>query len=238
MKHCPECNASFPDTDQFCELDGTTLVADYSNGNSEVAVPPADWEPQTGNQPGVRAVGYQVSRAGAFQQDWKILAIVAIAGVAISLVLFIVYQRMTREVPGQGSTESASNQAVTQQQIPLLTLRPSPSVSASPSPEASPSPSAMPSPVVQAESARVALSSRPVSTGGDEKTRRGQVTIRLTNGTSIEADEVWETGEGIWYRRRGVVTFLEREQVKAIERPLPGASSPTVTPILSPTASP
>jgi hypothetical protein len=238
MKHCPECNASFPDTDQFCELDGTTLVADYSDRNPEVAVPPADWSPQMGNQPGLGAVGHQVSRDGPFQQDWKILAIVAIAGVAISLVLFVVYQRMTREVPGQSSTEPASNEALTQQQIPLLTLRPSPLVSASPSPEASPSPSAMPSPVVQAESARVALSSSPVSTGGYEKTRRGQVTIRLNNGTSIEADEVWETGEGIWYRRRGVVTFLERQQVKAIERPLPGASSPTVTPISSPTASP
>ena len=154
MKHCPECNASFPDTDQFCELDGTTLVADYSNRNPEVAVPPADWSPQTGNQPGLGAVGYQVSRDGPFQQDWKILAIVAIAGVAISLVLFVVYQRMAREVPGQSSTEPASNEALTQQQIPLLTLRPSPLVSASPSPEASPSPSAMPSPVVQAESAK------------------------------------------------------------------------------------
>jgi len=95
----------------------------------------------------------------------------------------------------------------------------------------------MPSPAVQAESARVALSSSPVSTGGDEKTRRGQVTIRLTNGTTIEADEVWETGEGIWYRRRGVVTLLERDQVKAIEKPSP-ASSASTTPATSPSASP
>jgi len=95
----------------------------------------------------------------------------------------------------------------------------------------------MPSPAVQAESARVALSSNPVSTGGDEKTRRGQVTIRLTNGTTIEADEVWETGEGIWYRRRGVVTLLERDQVKAIEKPSP-ASSASTTPATSPSASP
>jgi hypothetical protein len=125
-----------------------------------------------------------------------------------------------------------------QQQIPLLPLRPSPSVSASPSPEPSPSPSVMPSPAVQAESERVALSSSPVSTGGDEKTRRGPITIQLTNGTTVEADEVWETGEGIWYRRRGVVTLLERDQVKAIQKPSPAASSPAVTPTLSPTASP
>jgi hypothetical protein len=81
-----------------------------------------------------------------------------------------------------------------------------------------------------------------VSTSGDEKTRRGQVTIRLTNGTSVEADEAWETGEGIWYRRRGVVTLLERDQVKAIERAIEKAPSPAssaaATPTSSPTASP
>jgi hypothetical protein len=58
----------------------------------------------------------------------------------------------------------------------------------------------------------------------------------LTNDTTVEADEVWETGEGIWYRRRGVVTLLERDQVKAIERaiekpsPVASPASPTATP--------
>jgi hypothetical protein len=251
MKHCPECDSSFPDTAQFCELDGTTLVADYSDGNPDVPASPADRGPQTGapgdatslgwqtgSSAGVGAGGYQVSRDGPLRQDWKILTIIVVAGVAISMVLFVVYQQITRQIPGQRSNEPPSNQAVTQQQIPLVPFRPSPSASASPSPEPSPSPSAMPSPAVQAESARVALSSSPLSTGGGEKTRRGQLTIRLTNGTTIEADEAWETGEGIWYRRRGVVTLLERDQVKAIERPSPAASSPAVTPTLSPNASP
>ena len=233
MKRCPECGSSFADTEQFCELDGTTLVADYSDSNPDVSV---DHDPETMSPAGrLGARGYQVSRDGPLRQDWKIFTIIAVAGVAISMVLFVVYQRITREPPTE---EPQSNGAVTQQQIPVLPWRPSPSVSASPSPEPSPSPSATPSPAVQAESARVALSSSPVSTGGDEKTRRGQVTIQLTNGTSVEADEVWETGEGIWYRRRGVVTLLERDQVKAIEKPSPAASSPAVTPTSSPTASP
>lgn len=239
MKRCPECDSSFPDTEQFCELDGTPLVAGYSDDNPDLLVLRADRDPQTGSPTGVmRARGYQVSRDGPLRQDWKILTIMAVAGVALSMVLFVVYQRMTRELPGQGSNEPQSNGAVMQQQIPLLPLRPSPSVSASPSPEPSPSPSVMPSPAVQAESERVALSSSPVSTGGDEKTRRGPITIQLTNGTTVEADEVWETGEGIWYRRRGVVTLLERDQVKAIQKPSPAASSPAVTPTLSPAASP
>jgi hypothetical protein len=235
MKRCPECDSSFPDTDQFCELDGTTLVADYSDSNPDAS---AGWGSQTASPVGLAgAGGYRVSRDGPLREKWTILTFVAVAIVAIGIVLFVVYLRITRETPGQSANESTSNGTVAQQQIPLLPSRPSPSVSPSPSPEPSPSPSVMPSPGVQAESARVAaLSGSPVSTGGDEKTRRGQVTIRLTNDTTVEADEVWETGEGIWYRRRGVVTLLERDQVKAIERaiekPSPAASpaSPTATP--------
>lgn len=241
MKRCPECDSSFPGTDKFCELDGAQLVEDYSDSNPDLLVPPADEGAETGS-PG-RVVGadrYQHSREERPGPNWKILAIVAVAGVAISIVLFIVYQRITSEAPEQSSNES-SNVAVTQQQMPLLPSRPSPFASASPSAEPSPSPSAMPSPIpspgAQADSTRIALSSSPVSTGGDGKTRRGPVTIRLTNGTSVEADEVWETGEGIWYRRRAVVTLLERNQVKAIEKPSP-ASSTSATPASSPSASP
>ena len=237
MKRCPECDSIFDDTDKFCELDGTQLVADYSDSDPDLLVLPADMHPDPGTQPGVIAAGeYQDSREARLRENWKTLAIVAVAGVAIGIILFIVYQRLTREAPEQSSNES-SNETVTQQQTPLLPSPPSPFASASPSAEPSPSPSGMPSPAAQLESPRVALSSSPVSTGGDGKTRRGPVTIRLTNGTSVEAEEVWETGDGIWYRRRGVVTLLERNQVKAIEKPSP-ASSPSATPATSPSASP
>jgi hypothetical protein len=238
MKRCPDCYSSFPDTVQFCDLDGARLVADYSDINPDLSVPREDRGPQTETSGGVGAGGYQIprdSRAGPLRQSSLILSLVAIAGVVLAVVLFIVYQLMTREGPEQSSNQS-SNVAVTQQQIPLLPSRPSPA-SPSPSPTPSPSPSPMPSPATQAESVRGALSSSVVSTGGNEKTRRGPVTIQLTNGTSIEADEVWETREGIWYRRRGVVTLLERDQVKAIEKPSP-ASSASPTPATSPGATP
>ena len=230
MKRCPECYSSFPDTNQFCELDGTTLVAEYSDSDL-VAVDRIEQER--------RAVLASESRNPDPHQYWKTLALVAVA--AVGVMLFFVYHAITREA------ENSSNQPLTnmaaQQQIPLPPSRSVPTASASPSTEPSPSPSATPSPAVQAESARLALSSSSqVSTGENEKVKRGQVTIWLTNGTTIEADEAWETGEGIWYRRRGVVTLLLRDQVKVIERAIEKASpqlvSPTVTPTSSPTASP
>jgi hypothetical protein len=38
----------------------------------------------------------------------------------------------------------------------------------------------------------------------------------LTSGGKIEADEVWRTKDGVWYRRNGMVTLLKRGQVKSI----------------------
>jgi hypothetical protein len=215
------------------------LVAEDLDSNPDLSVPHEEPIPQTGPT----ADEYQLSRyprAARPRQNSQILSLIILAGVvaavAIGLVLFIVYQRMTNEAPGQNSNES-SNVAVKQQENPLLSSRPSPSVSESPSPEPSPSPSPKPSPAAQAESAPAGLSSSQVSTGGNEKTRRGPVTIRLTNGTSVEADEAWETREGIWYRRSGVVTLLERDQVKAIEKPTPTPSA-SATPATSPSATP
>ena len=40
--------------------------------------------------------------------------------------------------------------------------------------------------------------------------------IMLTSGGKIDADEVWRTKDGVWYRRNGIVTLLKRGQVKAI----------------------
>ncbi len=232
MKRCPQCHSSFPDTDQFCELDGTTLVAEYSDINLVAG----DWTEQE-----LRAVLASDARNRRRRQNWQTLALVAVAAVAVGLVLFLVYPRITRKAQ-DSFNEPSTNMAVAQQQMPLPPLRSVPIASASPSAEPSPSPSSMSSPAVQAESARVVLSSNPVSTSGDEKIRRGQVTISLTNGTSVEADEAWETREGIWDRRRGVITLLERGQVKAIERVIEKASSPAssaaATPTSSPTASP
>lgn len=40
--------------------------------------------------------------------------------------------------------------------------------------------------------------------------------ILLTSGGKIDADEVWRTRDGVWYRRAGIVTLLKHNRVKAI----------------------
>jgi len=46
--------------------------------------------------------------------------------------------------------------------------------------------------------------------------RGGNPVIVLTSGGKIEADEVWRTRDGYWYRKNGIVTLLKPGRVKAI----------------------
>ena len=42
--------------------------------------------------------------------------------------------------------------------------------------------------------------------------------LKLVDGTTIDADEVWEDAQGVWYRRGGVTHLVERTRVRAVER--------------------
>jgi hypothetical protein len=64
---------------------------------------------------------------------------------------------------------------------------------------------------------RERLRSSPVSAGAPDPRSRS-VILRLTNGATISADEVWQKKEGVWYRQAGMVTFLKRSRVRSIER--------------------
>jgi hypothetical protein len=64
------------------------------------------------------------------------------------------------------------------------------------------------------------LASSPVSAAAPGANSR-TVILRLTNGAIINADEVWERKEGIWYQQAGMVTFISRKRVRSIERLAP-----------------
>src|SRR5262245_56206793 len=95
------------------------------------------------------------------------------------------------------------------------TSPPSPSPSVSPSPSPSPSPKASPSRVA---TSHTTTSVDPVSTSGPGlgKRRGNKPAIVLSSGGKIDADEVWRTRDGVWYRKNGIVTLLKHGRVKAI----------------------
>lgn len=92
-------------------------------------------------------------------------------------------------------------------------LSPPPSVS--PSPATSPTPKPSPTRV---DTSHTTTSRDPISTSGPGLGTRGggKPVIILTSGGKIEADEVWRTRDGIWYRKNGIVTLLKPGRVKAI----------------------
>ncbi len=201
MKRCPQCKFIYLDTDEVCDLDGTPLVH----------VTDAE----------VDAAGDRSVKAKAPKRNLRVLAITAMAALAFGVVLFFVYYisiraRQQAQIQEQNRNESA----VTPLPTPQQTLSTAPTPPSSPSLETSSATAERSSASSHPGSQRPTVSSNPVSTGVNEGARTGSV-IRLTNGSKIEADEVWRTKEGFWYRRNGLVTLIKANRVKAIEKTPP-----------------
>ena len=209
MKVCVKCGSRFPDKERFCELDGTPLI-----GSEDVFVIDDKRAP---------------APRGA-KATWVLLA-VAVVGVVVGVFMFMVYRAMTSTV--EPANETNSNTSVAQQQIPSRPIQPAPETSESPTPEVSPSPSVEVSPSPQATASPIQLSSNPISTARASG-QSGPVIIRMNTGVTIEADEAWQTGEGIWYRKSSILTLLDPKDVKAIEKVPPPPPQPSPSPSLAP----
>ena len=210
MKRCPDCDSVFPDAEQFCELDGTPLVSVDDAREPLPAAPPAE-----------------SSRA--------LLPIGVVAGVLLGVLLSLVYFAILRQPAQENSNTTNSNSTAQQQQF-LQPQQPAPRATASPSvePSVEPSPSPTETPSPQNSATHVELSSSdPISTASGAK-GRNPVVITLNTGTMIEADEAWQTGEGIWYRKHGVVALLDPKNVKTIEKVPPAEPQPSATKSPSP----
>src|SRR6266849_9864008 len=198
MKRCPQCKFIYLDTDDFCDLDGTPLV------------PVSDAE--------VDAVAGGHSAITKAQKNRRALAIAAIAGLALAVILLVVYYRATRTRQQATKVQEESRNELTVTPLPTLHQAPVSEPTPLPSPSLETSSAASKStPLSHSSSQRPSVSSKPVSTGLNEGAKTGSV-IRLTNGARIEADEVWRTKEGFWYRRDGIVTLVKANRVKAIEK--------------------
>ena len=189
MKRCPQCLFLFPDSDSKCDFDQTPLEH----------VDDSAIEPVATRKPKRRA--------------WPITAAICLL---LGVLIIAVYYGLTRQ---QQKASAATETPVTVEPVVAPSATPSPSVAASPSP--SPSPSIEPAPRSSPEkisTAHTRSTGDPVSTSGPGIGNRqgGKPVIMLTSGGKIEADEVWRTKDGVWYRRNGMVTLLKRAQVKTI----------------------
>lgn len=188
MKRCPQCLFLFPDSDSKCDFDQTPL-----EHVDDSAIEPAARKPKR-----------------------RVLPIAAAIGLLLSILVFAIYYGLTRQ---QQKASAATETPVTTVD-PVAAPSATPSVEVSPSPSPSPSlePSTRSSSPEKVSTAHTRSTSDPVSTSGPGMGNRqgGKPVIMLTSGGKIEADEVWRTKDGVWYRRNGMVTLLKRAQVKTI----------------------
>src|SRR5688500_564142 len=205
MKRCPQCLFIYPDSDTSCDFDNTPLVV----------VDEAELEVATGQAPPPS----KPKRAPRKRQR-KVTTIVGVVGVILGVASFLVYYNFN--YAGRDTPEIAPVALVALQPIaaPQPAIQPAIEL---PAPLETPSPSPTPSPTAKPSTERVATSHSsttvaPVSTSGPGLGKKlgGKPVILLTTGARIEADEVWRTRDGVWYRRAGIVTLLKRNKVKAI----------------------
>ena len=188
MKRCPQCLFIYPDSDSQCDFDQTPL-----DSVDEATIEAATRPPKR-----------------------RALPILAAIALMVGVVAFAVYYGLSRQ-PQQASAATEAPVNAEPVAPPPATPSPSPEVSPSPSPSPSIAPSPKPSPSTHT-TAHTRATSDPVSTSGPGIATRqgGKPVIMLASGGKIEADEVWRTRDGVWYRRNGIITLLKRGQVKTI----------------------
>jgi cytoskeletal protein RodZ len=202
MKRCPECNEVFDEQKAFCDIDGSALVEEKD------FVRAASQTPQ------------------ASTPMWVTGVIGGFIGIIVCVMLYIVFLAPNRENSQQDHRTSQNTQTPSNpNQIAVLPSnnQPRPVETASPteteSPEASPSPSASPA-APASTPVPAALNNGPVATGGKAAMTSGEhAIIKMKDGTSVEADAAWEDEQGVWFRRSGLVSFVEKSKVEAITEP-------------------
>lgn len=201
MKHCPRCQGQYRDELAFCDIDGTPLVD------------------RSGALPKGRVRRGPVTAFSALPAGVTALIGIVI-GIVLCMLVYIVFltpSLNSNEPPNNDRESTATSTApaplnqVAAERLPS----PSPTAEESPSPEESEaSEDAAPTAVTETP-AKIAVNQGPISTG---TTTNGEVRTLITmkDGSSVEADAAWEDAEGIWYRRGGLVSFVERAKVEKI----------------------
>ena len=195
MKRCPQCSFIYLDNDECCDLDGAAL---QHVDDSEI-------EPV--NRPLVR-----VARAFGLMRSLILAAtgLVILVGITSLSLYFSLRRRSAPDTIARIHTQPSTTIP-----LPTASTTATPLPSPSPTPTRSPSPAPVSTPVA---AGRAVISQKPVSTSNDQTGRSGHALIRLTDGTTVRADEVWRTRDGIWYRRSGMVTLIKFNRVKSIEK--------------------
>lgn len=217
MKQCPVCKETFDDQKAFCDMDGSELVDQTDSLRA--------------------ALSQSNPAASSASAAWVTGTIGGLIGIIVCVLLYMLFllpgqqksledERRANETK-ETTTVKPSQVALvpTNNQIPAPT--PSPTETESPAEEAaSPSPAAP----AAASPPPAALNNGPIATGTKEAAKSEHAIIKMKDGSTVEADAAWEDAQGVWFRRSGLVSFVEKSRVEAITEPQkrsPAAESKT-----------
>ena len=210
MKRCPQCYQPYSDSERFCEVDGKPLLED-------IAV----------TSPVGKVVDTQMPTVdpSVDKSEARMMAIVGVmVGVIITSLgyagysLFSAYYPTTEEsdVPVSRVQTVDTRQPAPQTRTAVVEPSPSPEEESSPSPETEEAVED----TAKAEPPVALMNQGPVSTGErkEKKEERSDTTvIEMTDGTQVEVDAAWQDKQGVWYRRGGLVSFVESKRIKGIQ---------------------
>ena len=207
MKRCPHCYEVYADEERFCETDGQELLADPA---------PAPEPPQ--------AVPPPPPVAGPTWLPVAALGVLIGIGIGASVFAAVMLSSGSKETEPQVVREAPPEVRERAPSLRATVANPAPTAEPeeSPSPEAEEVAEAEASPQVTEENKAVAaeLNQGPISTGKKAKTSESetglQTVIEMNDGSTLDVDAAWEDKQGIWYRRSGLVSFVESSKVKAI----------------------
>jgi hypothetical protein len=199
MKLCPQCQEQFDDRQAFCDQDGAVLV-----DHTEV----------------IRVALHQAQPRQA-SNAWITGTIGGFIGIIVCVLLYALFLAGNQGEPADGP---ATHSSPSQEQAPVRTqLAAAPAPGNTPVAEEQPSPEedASRSPAPAEAAGAPAPTAAPLNTGpiatGTKQSREGEkALIKMKDGSSVEADAAWEDEQGIWYRRSGLVSFVEKSRVEAI----------------------
>jgi hypothetical protein len=215
MKLCPQCDFIYEDDQAFCDMDGKELIF-----NAVAAF--AEQDSVSAQSPGL-----EKSRA-------RRVALALAAAALLASLLCLIYLAQRRQLQNsatsvQSSTQPSLGEPVAQSSPAASIANTAIDASLQGEPNASAGASPVSSPAAEASTPAHALETSARASDAALGSGPAPVILRLTNGAVIKADDAGQTRNGVWYRQGGMVTFLKRGQVKAIERnpaPLPKTTKP------------
>jgi hypothetical protein len=200
MKQCPECDEVFDNQKAYCDMDGSTLV-------------------KLTDSP--RAISQTNTPAGATPL-WMTGVIGGLIGIIVCVLLYIAFLAPSRDTAQQDrrnnqNTETTAPKTNQVAVMPNNQLPPAETASPADTPaEAEASPVVSPVAPATTTAPPAALNNGPIATGSKPVANGEHAIIKMKDGSSVEADAAWEDAQGIWFRRSGVVSFLDKSRVEAI----------------------